>query len=54
MTGADSTPTFSSAVMKLRKILFDNAGKDSVYGKAANGTIPVVVHVEGSVRDRYS
>lgn len=51
MTGADYTPTISSAIMKLRKILADNGGKDSVYGKAANGTIPIVVQVESKVRD---
>jgi hypothetical protein len=54
MTGADSTPTISSAVMKLRKILADNMGKDSIYGKAANGTILVVVHADSKVCGRYS
>jgi len=51
MTGADSTPTISSAVMKLRKILANNAQKDNIYGKAANGTIPITVSVESKVRD---
>ncbi|KAI9743083.1 MAG: hypothetical protein M1818_003378 [Claussenomyces sp. TS43310] len=41
-----STPTISAAVKALRKILFENRGKDNVYGKAANGTLPVVLHVE--------
>jgi hypothetical protein len=41
--------TISSAVGKLRKILADNKGKDSLYGKAANGTIPIVVHIENKV-----
>ncbi len=51
MIGADSTPTISSAVSKLRKILADNEGNDSIYGRAANGTIPIVVHVDSKVRD---
>jgi hypothetical protein len=51
MIGSDSTPTISSAILKLRKIIADNDGKDGIYGQAANGTIPVVVHVESKVRD---
>jgi len=39
--------------MKLRKILADNVGKDSIYGKVANGTIPVVVHADSKVCGRY-
>jgi hypothetical protein len=54
ITGADSTPTISSAIMKLRMILADNGENDSVYGKAANGTIPVVIHAESKVRDYKS
>ncbi|GAD92509.1 conserved hypothetical protein [Paecilomyces variotii No. 5] len=42
--GSEQTPTVSTAVARLRKILFENKGKDSIYGKAANGTIPIVVH----------
>ncbi|KAL2013198.1 hypothetical protein VTN00DRAFT_723 [Thermoascus crustaceus] len=40
------TPTVSSAIAKLRRILFENKGKDSIYGKAADGLLPVVVHSE--------
>ena len=36
--------TISGAVGKLRRILFENKGKDSIYGRAADGDIPVVVH----------
>lgn len=40
------TPTISSEIAKLRKILKDNIGKDNVYGRAANGSLPLVVRAE--------
>ncbi|KAJ9268689.1 hypothetical protein DTO212C5_5296 [Paecilomyces variotii] len=42
--GSEQTPTVSTAIVQLRKILFENKGKDTIYGKAANGEIPVVIH----------
>jgi hypothetical protein len=44
-----STPTISSAIAKLRKILMENKGNDTVYGKAADGNLPIVVHVQNKV-----
>jgi hypothetical protein len=55
LTGADcflassQTPTVSKSVATLRKILSDNKGKDTLYGKAADGKIPLVVHTENKV-----
>jgi hypothetical protein len=40
----------SSSVAKLRKILGTNKGMDTLYGKAADGKIPVVVHTDNKVR----
>lgn len=34
---------------KFRKILSNNKGKDSIYGRASNGSIPLVVYVENKV-----
>lgn len=45
----DAIATISTAVAKLRKILSDNKGKNNIYGTAANGSIPLVVHVENKV-----
>lgn len=45
----DSTPTVSSAVEKLRRILVQNKGKDNIYGNAEKGRLPVVVHAENKV-----
>ncbi|KAL1848622.1 hypothetical protein Plec18167_002247 [Paecilomyces lecythidis] len=42
--GPEQAPTVSTAVARLREILFENKGKDTIYGKAANGEVPVVVH----------
>lgn len=42
-------PTISAAIAKLRHILTENAGKDNVYGKAAEGKFPLVVHVQNEV-----
>lgn len=36
--------TVSGAIATLRRILFENRGKDSIYGAAADGSLPVVVH----------
>ncbi|KAJ9301850.1 hypothetical protein DTO271G3_716 [Paecilomyces variotii] len=44
--GSERTPTVSTAIAQLRRILFENKGKDTIYGKAANGEIPVVVHCQ--------
>ncbi|KAL3418578.1 hypothetical protein PVAG01_10294 [Phlyctema vagabunda] len=38
--------TISGAIGKLRKLLKVSAGKDSIYGKVANGTFPLVIYVE--------
>lgn len=46
--GSPHTPTVSSSIAKLRKIL-DNRGKDNLYGKAADGKLPVVVHADNKV-----
>ncbi|KAH8700941.1 hypothetical protein BGW36DRAFT_138382 [Talaromyces proteolyticus] len=40
------TPSVSKSIATLRRILNDNKGKDTLYGKAANGKIPVVAHSE--------
>jgi hypothetical protein len=45
----DPVPTISSEIGKLRQILSENAGKDNVYGKAADGTFPLVVHAQNEV-----
>ena len=39
-----NSKSISDAVAKLRKILSKDDGKKSIYGKAANGEIPLVVH----------
>ena len=39
-----SGSTISGAIGNLRRILAENKGKDSLYGKASDGKIPVVVH----------
>ncbi|KAK0112059.1 hypothetical protein ONS96_001319 [Cadophora gregata f. sp. sojae] len=44
--GTDSLPTLSSEISKLREILVENDKKDNIYGKAINGTIPLVVHAD--------
>jgi hypothetical protein len=41
--------TISSEISKLRQILTENAGKDNIYGKAADGAFPLVVHVQNEV-----
>lgn len=47
--GTESIPTISSEMTELRLILDENKEKDNVYGKAANGTIPLVVHADNEV-----
>ncbi|RAL65034.1 hypothetical protein DID88_001142 [Monilinia fructigena] len=42
----ESIPTVSSAIAKLQQILINNIGKDNIYGTVANGTFPLVVHVD--------
>ncbi|KAH7317715.1 hypothetical protein BKA65DRAFT_438774 [Rhexocercosporidium sp. MPI-PUGE-AT-0058] len=44
--GTDSLPTISSEVSKLRELIVENKGKNNIYGKAANGTVPLVVHAD--------
>ncbi|RJE23501.1 hypothetical protein PHISCL_04170 [Aspergillus sclerotialis] len=44
--GTSKVPTISSAVQALRAILADNHGEDNIYGMAAGGKIPVIVHAE--------
>ncbi|KUJ07432.1 composite domain of metallo-dependent hydrolase [Mollisia scopiformis] len=43
---SDKLPTISSAVAKLRQFLAESKAKDDIFGRAANGSIPLVVHVE--------
>ncbi|KAH8594054.1 hypothetical protein B0O99DRAFT_185628 [Bisporella sp. PMI_857] len=43
---AESISTVSTSVAKLRKIIADNNGKDNVYGRVANGSIPLVVKAQ--------
>ena len=45
----DALSTISSEISKLRQILTENEGKDNIYGKAADGTFPLVVHVQNEV-----
>lgn len=40
------------AVGKLREVLVENSDKDNVYTRAANGSLPIVVHVENKVLQR--
>jgi hypothetical protein len=47
--GSDSTPSISLAVAKLRHILIDNKAEDNVFGLAANGTLPLVIHTNDKV-----
>ncbi|PQE22122.1 carbohydrate esterase family 9 protein [Rutstroemia sp. NJR-2017a BBW] len=42
----DTVPTVSSAIAKLEHILLDNISKDNIYGSVANGSFPLVVHVD--------
>ena len=49
LAAAETIPTISSAIAKLHEILSDNGGKDSVYGRGANGSLPIVVHVDNKV-----
>ena len=46
---ADSLPTISSGIEKLRQVIIDSQGKDSVYGRAVNGSFPLVVDVDNEV-----
>ncbi|KAM0147259.1 hypothetical protein ACHAPG_010694 [Botrytis cinerea] len=45
-TEFESIPTVSSAISKLQHVLVRNIGKDNVYGTVANGSFPLVVHVD--------
>lgn len=47
--GSSQTPTVSKSVGALRRILSENKGKDTLYGKAADGKIAVVVHTDNKV-----
>lgn len=44
--GQKTASTISAAISKLRKILTDNNGKENIYGRAANGDIPLLIHVQ--------
>lgn len=44
--GTDSLPTISSEISKLREIIIENEKTDNIYGKVANGAIPLVVHAD--------
>ncbi|KAL4789276.1 hypothetical protein BDV19DRAFT_397207 [Aspergillus venezuelensis] len=41
-----SMPTISSGVAKIRSIIHDAIGQESVYSMAANGTLPVVISAQ--------
>lgn len=49
MIESEQTPTVSTAIAKLRKILFENKGKETIYGKAADGKFPVVIYSQNKV-----
>ncbi|KAL4922703.1 hypothetical protein BDW62DRAFT_196710 [Aspergillus aurantiobrunneus] len=44
--GTLKVPTISSAVQALRAILADNHGEENIYGMAARGKIPIIIHAE--------
>ena len=44
--GSKEKTTISEGIAKLRRVLSENEGKDSVYGKAADGKLPVIVHAK--------
>jgi imidazolonepropionase-like amidohydrolase len=46
---AETLPTISSGIYKLRQILAENKEKDNIYGKASRGEIPLVVHANDEV-----
>jgi hypothetical protein len=48
-TGTDSLPTISSGISKLRNIINENQHEGNIYGRAANGSFPLVVHAENEV-----
>lgn len=50
IVATNSLPTISSAISKLRQILSENSGKDNIYAKAANGSLPLVVEADNEVR----
>ncbi|RDW75872.1 hypothetical protein BP5796_06693 [Coleophoma crateriformis] len=43
---SEQFPSISSAIAKLRKLLTSSAGKDTIYGRVANGTFPLIITVE--------
>ena len=49
MARSDATPSTSDQIGKLHKLVKDNKGKDSVYGKVADGNLPLIVHA----RNKY-
>jgi hypothetical protein len=48
-TESDSTPSISSAVSKLRHILRDNNSTNNIFGSAAKGSMPLVIHANNKV-----
>lgn len=42
----EAMSTVSTSVAKLRRIPSDNKGKDNIYGKAFDGSIPLIIHAE--------
>ncbi|TVY81685.1 hypothetical protein LSUE1_G002182 [Lachnellula suecica] len=42
----DSISSVSAGISKLRQIISDNGEKDNIYGRAVNGSFPLVVNVE--------
>jgi hypothetical protein len=51
LTASEATPSISLAVSTLRKILRDNKDKNNIFTRAANGSIPLVVHADNKVTD---
>ncbi len=54
MRGKGGLSSVSAGISKLRQIVFENKDKDNVFGSAANGSIPLVVHVENEVSGHSS
>jgi hypothetical protein len=40
------------AISKVRQILLDNKQKDNIFGSVANGTLPLVIHVENKASSK--
>jgi hypothetical protein len=49
MLATESVSTVSTGIQKLRELISENKDKDNIYGRAANGTFPLVINVENEV-----